>query len=157
MKRSAPKGSAPEGSAKRIAVVEDNRDNRLLIRAIVDGRYALVEYATGLDALNGIRRDPPDLVLLDISLPAMDGTEVLRGLRSDPALAGLPVIALTAHAMQGDRERLVSAGFDAYIAKPIIDEGLLLTTIDHLLATAISAAAVSATPVLAASVVRAGS
>lgn len=133
------KRSAQTGNAKRIAVVEDNRDNRLLIRAIIDGRYELVEYGTGLEALNGIRRDRPDLVLLDISLPAMDGTEVLRRLRADPTLAGLPVIALTAHAMQGDRERLVDAGFDEYVAKPIIDEDLLLATIEHFLTTPLSA------------------
>jgi two-component system cell cycle response regulator DivK len=123
---------------KRIAVVEDNRDNRLVIRAIVDGRYDLIEYGTGADALAGIRRDPPDLVLLDISLPAMDGTEVLRRLRDDPALAGLPVIALTAHAMRGDRERLFAAGFDEYVAKPIIDEEGLLAAIEHWLESTVT-------------------
>jgi two-component system cell cycle response regulator DivK len=114
---------------KTIAVVEDNADNRLLIRAIIDGRYILVEYATGRSALEGIRREPPDLVLLDISLPEMDGTEVLRRLRADPAVPRVPVLALTAHAMRGDRQRLLAAGFDEYVVKPILDETELLATI----------------------------
>lgn len=118
---------------KRIAIVEDNRDNRLLLRAIMDEQYELTEYATGRAALDGIRRDPPDLLLLDISLPEMDGTEVLRRLRTDPALARIPAIALTAHAMRGVRERLLAEGFDGYVVKPIVDEEELLSTIARLL------------------------
>jgi len=118
---------------KRIAIVEDNRDNRLLLRAIIDDRYDLVEYATGRVALDGIRADPPDLILLDISLPEMDGTEVLRRLRADPALSHIPAIALTAHAMRGMRERLLAEGFDGYVVKPIVDEVELLATIDRAL------------------------
>jgi len=118
---------------KRIAIVEDNRDNRLLLRAIMDDRYELTEYATGRAALDGIRRDPPDLILLDISLPEMDGTEVLRRLRTDPSVARIPAIALTAHAMRGVRERLVAEGFDGYVVKPIVDEEELLSAIAQLL------------------------
>jgi CheY-like chemotaxis protein len=120
---------------KRIAIVEDNRDNRLLLRAIIDEQYELVEYATGRAALDGIRTDPPDLILLDISLPEMDGTEVLRRLRSDASLRRIPAIALTAHAMRGVRERLLAEGFDGYVVKPIVDEGELLDTIARLLDT----------------------
>jgi two-component system, cell cycle response regulator DivK len=116
---------------KKLAVVEDNPDNRLLVRAIVDGRYDLVEYSGGREALDGIKRDPPDLVLLDVSLPEMDGPDVLARLRSDPSVPRMPVIALTAHAMQGDRERLLVAGFDEYVVKPIVDEDRLLATIDY--------------------------
>jgi CheY-like chemotaxis protein len=130
---------------KRIAIVEDNRDNRLLLRAIIDERYELVEYATGRVALDGIRRDPPDLILLDISLPEMDGTEVLRRLRADPLLARIPAIALTAHAMRGVRERLLAEGFDGYVVKPIVDEEELLATIARLLETSVSPTP-SATP-----------
>jgi two-component system, cell cycle response regulator DivK len=118
---------------KRIAIVEDNRDNRLLLRAIMDDRYELTEYATGRAALDGIRRDPPDLVLLDISLPEMDGTEVLRRLRTNPSVARIPAIALTAHAMRGVRERLLAEGFDGYVVKPIVDEEELLSVIAQLL------------------------
>ena len=123
---------------KRIAIVEDNRDNRLLLRAIIDDQYELIEYATGRVALDGIRADPPDLILLDISLPEMDGTEVLRRLRSDPSLRRIPAIALTAHAMRGVRERLLAEGFDGYVVKPIVDEGELLETIARLLDTGAS-------------------
>lgn len=115
---------------RRIAVVEDNPDNRLLVQAILDGTYEVVEYEDGPSALLGLRGACPDLVLLDISLPGMDGVEVLREIRDDPALAPLPVIALTAHAMAGDRERFLAAGFDAYLSKPIVDDDLLLREIE---------------------------
>ncbi len=118
---------------KRIAIVEDNPDNRLLVRAILEGRYELTEYAAGTEALREIPRNRPDLVLLDISLPEMDGTEVLRRLREDGKLAGLPVIALTAHAMSGDRRKFLEAGFDDYVAKPILEETELIAAIERLL------------------------
>lgn len=117
----------------RIALVEDNADNRLLARAILEDSYDVDEYETGQEALDGLRETMPSVVLLDISLPVMDGTEVLRRLRGDSMLAHLPVIALTAHAMTGDRERYLGMGFDAYVAKPIIDEQLLLGEIERLL------------------------
>ncbi len=113
----------------RIAIVEDNPDNRLLALAILEGRYDCVEYETGGDALAGLRRDVPALVLLDISLPGMDGVETLRHIRADASLRHLPVIALTAHAMTGDRERYLAAGFDDYVTKPILDEAILLGAI----------------------------
>lgn len=116
-----------------IAVVEDNADNRLLLQAILGERYDLVEYENGVDALKGIGAAPPDCVLLDISLPGMDGNEILRRLRQDDALAGLPVIALTAHAMAGDREKFLAAGFDEYVTKPIIDEDELFSAIERLI------------------------
>jgi len=112
-----------------IAVVEDNPDNRLLVQAILEDRYRLTEYETGVEALEGIRREPPDLVLLDISLPEMDGTEVLAKLRQEERFRDLPVIALTAHAMSGDRERYLSLGFNDYVTKPIVDEAILFAAI----------------------------
>jgi CheY-like chemotaxis protein len=112
-----------------IAIVEDNADNRLLLQAILDGLYELTEYENGADALAGLASSLPDLVLLDISLPGMDGNEILTRIRADPALAKLPVIALTAHAMSGDRERYLAAGFNDYITKPIVDESILLSAI----------------------------
>jgi len=114
---------------KTIAVVEDNPDNRLLVQVMLEPLYAIVEYETGGDALAGLRQRPPDLVLLDISLPGMDGTEVLRQIRGDARLRHLPVIALTANAMAGDREKYIAAGFDDYVAKPIVEEALLLDAI----------------------------
>lgn len=119
---------------KTIAVVEDNADNRLLVQAILEDRYRISEYEDGQIAIDGLRQDRPDLVLLDISLPGMDGLEVLREIRADENLRDLPVIALTAHAMAGDRERFLAAGFDGYVTKPITDEELLLDAIEqHLL------------------------
>lgn len=116
-----------------LAVVEDNADNRLLLQAILGDQYDLVEYENGNDALKGILASRPDLVLLDISLPGMDGNEILHRIRRDVTLSDLPVIALTAHAMAGDRERFLAAGFDDYITKPIVDETLLYAAIARLL------------------------
>lgn len=115
-----------------IAVVEDNEDNRLLLRALLDDRYDLREYATGVDALAGLESAVPDLVLLDISLPGMDGIEVLSRIRAAERLRHLPVIALTAHVMAGDRERLLAEGFDEYVSKPIVDEMVLVDAIEAL-------------------------
>lgn len=114
---------------RRIAVVEDNPDNRLLVQAILDDQYEVSEYETGTEAVEGLGEDRPDLVLLDISLPEMDGTEVLAWIRAQPTLQDLPVIALTAHAMTGDRERYLAAGFNDYVTKPIVDEDVLLGAI----------------------------
>ena len=91
---------------KTIAVVQDNPDNRLLVQVMLDPWYAIVEYETGFDALAGLRQRKPDLVLLDISLPEMDGTEVLRQIRADETLRDLPVIALTANAIAGDARNI---------------------------------------------------
>lgn len=121
---------------KKIAVVEDNPDNRLLVQVMLDPFYEVVEYETGSDALAGLRKSKPDMVLLDISLPEMDGTEVLRRIRADETLRDLPVIALTANAMAGDREKYFAAGFDDYVAKPIVDEALLLEAIKRHLPSA---------------------
>jgi CheY-like chemotaxis protein len=118
---------------KRIAVVEDNPDNRLLVQVILESQYQIDEYETGFAALEGLQKQKPDLVLLDISLPEMDGSEVLRRIRSDERLRDLPVIALTAHAMAGDREKFLDAGFNEYVTKPIVDETLLLGAIERLL------------------------
>jgi two-component system cell cycle response regulator DivK len=117
----------------RIALVEDNADNRLLASAILEDLYQIDEYESGPDALAGMVENMPDLVLLDISLPAMDGTQVLEHIREDPRLRHLPVIALTAHAMSGDREKYLALGFDSYVTKPIVDENLLLSEIGRLM------------------------
>jgi len=117
-----------------VAVVEDNADNRLLLQAILDGPYRIVEYENGTDALAGLRAERPDLVLLDISLPGMDGNEILARIRLDQSLRTLPVIALTAHAMTGDREKYLAAGFDDYVTKPIVDETILIAAIEKGLA-----------------------
>jgi len=117
----------------RIAVVEDNADNRLLVRAMLEDLYDISEYGTGAEALADIHAAAPSLILLDISLPGMDGYAVLNAIRGDSRFAKLPVIALTAHAMTGDRDKILAAGFDDYVAKPIDDETVLLRSIERLL------------------------
>jgi CheY-like chemotaxis protein len=116
---------------RRIAVVDDNADNRLIIRTILEDQYEIVEFSSGLDAIEGFRKNKPDVVILDISLPEMDGTEILRRIRDDSQLLDLPVIALTAHAMVGDREKYLAAGFNDYVAKPILDMNVLFSTIQR--------------------------
>ncbi len=118
---------------KRVALVEDNPDNRLLVQALLKGHFEVAEYPTGGEALAAFEKAVPDLVLLDISLPGMDGAEVLARLRAEPRWRTIPVVALTAHAMSGDRERLLGLGFDAYLAKPILDPRELVGTIERLL------------------------
>jgi CheY-like chemotaxis protein len=117
----------------KIAVVEDNPDNRLLVSAILDDQYDLSEYESGAEVIAGLAQNPPDLVLLDISLPEMDGTEVLAWIREQAQFEKLPVIALTAHAMAGDREKYLAAGFNDYVTKPILDEDVLLEAIQRCL------------------------
>ena len=119
----------------RLAIVEDNADNRLLLRALLSSAYALTEYVTGPEALAGLRAEPPDLVLMDISLPEMDGVEVLRALKEGEGGYDVPVVAVTAHAMTGDRERLLAAGFVGYVSKPIVDPEILHRTIREGLAS----------------------
>ena len=89
----------------------------------------------GVEAINGLGDDIPDLILLDISLPEMDGTEVLAWIRDQDALKDLPVIALTAHAMSGDREKFLASGFNGYVTKPIVDEDVLFGAIERCLPT----------------------
>lgn len=113
----------------RIALVEDNADNRLLVQTLLEDLYDVAEFETGHAAIAGLQAADPALVLLDISLPAMDGTEVLAWIREQEGLAERPVIALTAHAMAGDREKYLAAGFDDYVTKPIVDEEVLLGAI----------------------------
>lgn len=104
----------------RILVADDNEASRELIREVLEmSGYDVVEAADGADAVERARENPPDLVLVDIQMPRLDGYGVLRELRADPRLAGLHVVALTAFAMQGDRERALDAGFDGYITKPV--------------------------------------
>lgn len=123
-------------SKPTIVIIEDNADNRLLLRAILANRYRLLDYEDGASALAALHDATPDLVLLDVSLPGMDGCEVLNRLRADARLERVPVIALTAHAMPGDREKYLQRGFDDYVTKPIIDAGAFRGTVESHLHTA---------------------
>ncbi len=109
----------------RILVIEDNQDNRVSISAILNGQYEIIEAVDGLEGLRKAQTILPDIILLDISLPLMDGLEVTRILKANDETKSIPVIAVTAHAMKDDEERCMEAGCDAYITKPIDPEELL--------------------------------
>jgi CheY-like chemotaxis protein len=105
---------------KRILVVDDKATSRELLRTVLekDG-YIVVEAADGLEAIRKAHAEKPALILLDLQLPVRSGYEVLNELRCDPQFAALPIIALTASAMQGDQEKALVAGFTAYLTKPV--------------------------------------
>jgi two-component system cell cycle response regulator len=104
----------------RVLIIEDTPELLELLAIVLraDGHQVSVA-ANGMDGLALARRELPDLTLVDVEMPGMDGFEVLRQMRSDPQLAERPVVALTACAMSGDRERVLAAGFTGYISKPI--------------------------------------
>ena len=105
---------------EQVLVVEDNERNMKLFRDVLQATgYRTLEATSGEEALVLATEHLPDLVLMDIQLPDIDGVEALRRLRADERTAGLPVLALTAQAMQGDRERFLEAGFDGYVSKPV--------------------------------------
>ena len=104
----------------RILVVEDNRDNMTLIVDILSSLdYEVLEAFDGVEGLDIAQAQKPDLILMDLSLPRMDGWTATSQLKANPELKAIPVIALTAHAMVGDRERAMNAGCDDYLTKPI--------------------------------------
>jgi two-component system, cell cycle response regulator DivK len=103
-----------------ILVVEDKETNRKLVRDVLRFRgYEVLEATTAEEGLEMARSRKPDLILMDIQLPVMDGVTALRHLRADPATRDIPVVALTASAMPDEREKIVAAGFDGYETKPI--------------------------------------
>lgn len=104
---------------KKILVVEDIEDNLELVIQILGKRYQMLEARDGEQGLEVARRELPDLILMDLSLPVLDGWEATRRLKEDPELKSIPVVAITAHAMGGDREKALAAGCDDYLTKPI--------------------------------------
>src|SRR4051812_9253736 len=105
----------------KVLVVEDDQDSRDLVRILLEGEgHRVTEALTGEEGLAAARETGPDLVLMDVSLPgSLDGLEATRRLRSDPDFDAVPIVALTAHALGGDRERIILAGCDDHITKPI--------------------------------------
>lgn len=105
---------------KRILCVEDNDSNLRLVSRIVEGeRHEFLAATDGLTALEMAHHERPDLILLDINIPGMNGLELARLLKADESLAGIPLIATTANVLVGDRERCLEAGCDEYLPKPL--------------------------------------
>ena len=115
---------------KTILIVEDVELNRELLVQLLEDRYRLVLAGDGAAALESAAQSRPDLVLMDLSLPRMDGWEATRRLKADASLAAIPVIVLSAHAMRGDEERARASGCDDFLTKPI-DETLLFAKLER--------------------------
>ncbi|MDJ0896464.1 MAG: response regulator [Alphaproteobacteria bacterium] len=118
---------------KKILIVEDTELNRDLLEQLLEDDYALVMACDGEEGLALAMAETPDLILMDLSLPGLDGWEATRRIKSSEHLRRIPVIALTSHAMRGDEERARDAGCDDYLCKPI-DEDLLFEKIEKALA-----------------------
>ncbi len=104
----------------RILYIEDDPNNRMLVRRVLMAEGIMVEEAG--NAIDGIKKaldNPPDLILMDMSMPGMDGLTATTKIRNTPEIADIPIVALTANVMEGDRERSLNAGCDGYIGKPI--------------------------------------
>lgn len=111
---------AKGGILRKILVADDKATGREIVRTVLErAGYEVFEAGDGFDALSTADRVMPDLIILDLHMPAMDGFGVIKELRSDPRFATLPVMALTASAMEGDRQRAILAGFTSYLCKPV--------------------------------------
>jgi two-component system cell cycle response regulator len=133
----------------RVLIVEDNPINRDLLDYLLQAfGYQTLSADDGLQGLALARSEQPDIILCDVQMPGMDGTELARHLKADPATAGIALIAVTALAMVGDRDRILAAGFDGYIAKPIEPDELLAQLRRYLPAPAAAPPAVATATVL---------
>jgi CheY-like chemotaxis protein len=105
---------------RKILIAEDNPVNRELLHELLEARgYVVEEAGNGQEALQMIAQSRPDALLLDLNMPVLDGFATVRKIREDAAISSLPVLAVTAYAMRGDREKTLEAGFDGYLSKPI--------------------------------------
>ncbi len=118
---------------KTILVAEDNLVNRELLREILEtDQYQVVEAENGQEALAKIEETEPDLVLMDINMPKLDGYGAIQEIRANPKFCRLPVLAVTAYAMKDDKERILAAGFDSYLSKPVNAAALLQQVKQHI-------------------------
>ncbi|MFP4320925.1 MAG: response regulator [Anaerolineales bacterium] len=118
---------------KRILYVEDNYQNKRLVRKILKAKgYEVLEADDGETGVEMATKELPDLILMDISIPGIDGIEATRIIKANPETEGIPVVALTANAMRGDRERFLAAGCDNYLPKPISSPDLLRVIREYL-------------------------
>ena len=119
-------------AGERVLIVEDNEKNMKLFRDVLSAKgYRTLEATSGAQAIELALEHVPDLVLMDIRLPDVDGVEALGRLRSDERTTSIPVVAVTAQAMRGDRERFLAAGFDGYVPKPVDIAELAATVREH--------------------------
>jgi two-component system, cell cycle response regulator DivK len=119
--------------SKRILVVEDQEDNRQILRDLLgNAGYDLVEAVDGEQALATYAKQRPDLILMDIQLPVMDGYETTRRIRADPEAKGIPIIAVTSYALAGDEAKALEAGCNDYITKPYSPRALLAKVREYL-------------------------
>jgi len=120
---------------KTVLIAEDNPVNRELLRELLEIRgYTVSEACNGQEALAMVEQSPPNILLLDICMPLLDGFAVVHKLRENPRFTSLPVVAVTAYAMQGDREKVMRSGFDGYLSKPV-NSSSLVQELDRLLTT----------------------
>jgi two-component system, cell cycle response regulator DivK len=119
--------------AKRILVIEDHEENRQIMRDLLThAGYEMVEAFTGEDGVAAAGRERPDLILMDIQLPGLDGYEATRRIKGDPALRHIPIIAVTSYALSGDDQKALAAGCDTYVTKPFSPRALLGKIREHL-------------------------
>jgi CheY-like chemotaxis protein len=110
---------------KKVLVVEDVGFNRELIVQLLEDKYQVIEAVNGQEGVEIAERERPELILMDLSLPVMDGWEATRWLKANGDLCSIPVIALTAHAMKGDKDKALAAGCDDYLVKPLDEDELM--------------------------------
>jgi len=119
--------------SKRILVIEDQEDNRQIVRDLMTASgYELIEATTGEEGLEAAARERPDLILMDIQLPGIDGYEVTRRIKADPKLRQIPIIAVTSYALSGDDKKAFAAGCDGYVTKPFSPRVLLAKIREYL-------------------------
>ena len=115
-------------TSKRVLYIEDNFQNKRLVKKILAAKgYEVLEAEDGLQGIALAARERPDLILMDINIPGIDGMEATSRLKSSPDLSHIPVVALTANAMRGDREKIMAAGCDEYLQKPVNSAKLVET------------------------------
>lgn len=117
---------------KKVLVVEDVDFNRDLVVQLLEDKYHVIEAVNGQEGLELAERERPELILMDLSLPVIDGWEATRRLKANDDLRSIPVIALTAHAMKGDEEKALAAGCDDYLVKPIDEDELMARIANYL-------------------------
>jgi CheY-like chemotaxis protein len=128
-------GTLLSNAMRTIAIIEDTDDNRDLLYYLLRDEFRVSRYKSGEEALRAFNHGAPDLIVMDIKLPGLDGIEVLNHMKQDSELCGIPTMAFTANAMSGDREKYLAAGFTAYASKPIVDIDDFIATIRGLLSS----------------------